>query len=279
MDEDIKIVKARMEELDTQIEVLFSDQRTLGHEMGIPRKQREKIKLSLSPFWMVPDEILAIILEHACAESYLKSHCYTSLPAIAIGSVCHHWYKIVKGLPKLWSNLTVETSISRSKVWGASECSLASFSDRIVGFLEKSHQVPLNITLLAKGTQPLHWHGPLTFPGLTMLTNESHRWKMFRYIGDNSISGYDILSGLAFPLLVELDISGASVADLCRFETSPKLRTVRGFVVPTSLLPIPTIICQKITEICVDIESLETLKKVLDGCVSLYLDVWTSWNW
>lgn len=202
MDEDIKIIEAQMEKLDAQIEVLFSDRRNLGHEMEILRKQREKIKFLPSPFWMVLDEILVIIMEYACAESYLKSHCYTSLPAIAIGSVCHRWYKIVKGLPKLWSNLTVETTISRPENWGAPEHSVASFSDRIIGFLEKSHQVPLNITLLAKGTQPLHWHGPLTFPGLTMLTNKSHRWKMFRYTGDNSISGYNILSGLEFPLLV-----------------------------------------------------------------------------
>ncbi|KAF9066391.1 hypothetical protein BDP27DRAFT_1423912 [Rhodocollybia butyracea] len=172
--------------------------------------RRAKILALLSPMRKLPNETLLHIFELVCAKNLLRCHPWlpdekttptkvtaviTFLPTMAISSVCSRWRALALSAPSLWANLTVTTHTTMNEA-----AIFSGFTDTVNRYLTRSGASPIRLTLTIHG-----FTDATEVPALTHLIEHAQRWKTFEYKGHYSLTKHSMLSGVRFPLLVELD--------------------------------------------------------------------------
>ncbi|KAF9075891.1 hypothetical protein BDP27DRAFT_1314675 [Rhodocollybia butyracea] len=222
VDRDIGAHESEMARLQAQVILLQAQKQRL-------EQQRTKLRSLLSPMRKLPTEVLLHIFEYVCENNLFKCYSRTSSvsptrlispiiaypPTMAISSVCFRWRELALGSPSLWANITVEMHTDPL-------IQATRFISAVASYLERSGNWPLRLSLDIRGRK-------LELPSLALFTRHAHRWRIFKYCGEHSLTDYNALSHLCFPSLTEIDIVNdrwIPLTDFNRFEQAPKLRAL-----------------------------------------------------
>ncbi|KAE9408847.1 hypothetical protein BT96DRAFT_624547 [Gymnopus androsaceus JB14] len=190
----------------------------------------------LSPFLEIPNEIVYVIFELACADNFLQDYPWplsseppikltlpviAYLPTLAISAVCTRWRSLALASPILWSQIRVESASRKDKVSDTQ----SGFISTLKLYLKRSVDTPLSIGLRTQGR--VYVHG--ASPPLNLLLQHTCRWKSFSYFGDNELKKC-IGSSLSFPILQNLTVHGPhsviTSENLDSFANAPNLDSV-----------------------------------------------------
>jgi hypothetical protein len=157
VDEDIEDHDSEIVRLRDRIMIIEAQKQQL-------EVQRTKLRALLSSMRKLPNEILFRILQQVCEgnvihhclyqrwdgeDNALTSSAATSLPAMAISSVCSRWRELALSSPSLWANLTVEIYSMDTRLDKAGNLGLI---DMVTRYLERSGESPLRLSLISTAT-------------------------------------------------------------------------------------------------------------------------------
>ncbi|KAE9408340.1 hypothetical protein BT96DRAFT_970682 [Gymnopus androsaceus JB14] len=266
-EQDSKDYKAELVRLRSQITHIEAQQVRLEN-------YRRQLQFLISALRRLPNETLAHIFDYACKENLLQefpwhdddesspptrltSPVITYLPTIAISSVCSRWRGLALSYPSLWSNLKVEICMTSEQSNG-----FIAILDR---YLEVSGNAPLNLDLNIQGASEQENIEP-PHRALVHLTHHVHRWKRFKYMGEDSLTSYGIHLEHKYPILTDLDLEAeyGSLADLDCFKHAHNLRALT--INASASLDFPY---HRLQWANFEISSHEDVENILEKCSSL----------